>query len=91
MVWVMKPKPIEGHKTNTYWVGPTTIISRSGQNSFTIVTSEGDSREMHAAQLESYYDDAFEGGHRSILIALTIESQPREPPWYTKSLPIKRI
>ncbi len=29
MVWVMKQKPIGGHKTQTYCVGPTTIISRS--------------------------------------------------------------
>jgi hypothetical protein len=62
MVWVMKPKPIGGHKTQTYWVGPTTIISRSGQNSFTIITKEGDSREVHAAQLKPYYDDVLEGG-----------------------------
>ncbi len=37
MLWVMKLKPIGGHKTQTYWVWPTTIISRSGQNSFTII------------------------------------------------------
>ncbi len=42
MVWVMKPKPIGGQKTQTFWVGPNTIISRSGQNSFTIITKEGD-------------------------------------------------
>ncbi len=38
MVWAMNPKPIGGHKTQTFWVGTTTIISRSGQNSFTIIT-----------------------------------------------------
>ena len=62
MVLVMKPKLIGGHKTQTYWVGPTTIISRSGQNNFTIITKEGDSREVHAAQLKPYYDDVLEGG-----------------------------
>ncbi len=61
MVWVMKPKTIGGHKTQTYWVGPTTIISRSRQNSLTIITKERDSREVQAAQLKPYYDDVLEG------------------------------
>ncbi len=62
MVWLMKPKPIGCHKTRTYCVGPTTIISRSGQNSFTIITIEVDSREVHAAQPKPYYDYVLEGG-----------------------------
>ena len=58
----MKPKPIGGHKTQTYWVGPTTILSRAGQNSFTIATKEGDTRDVHIAQLKPYFDDVLEGG-----------------------------
>ncbi len=51
-----------GSQNATYWVGPTSIISRSGQNSFTIITKEGDSREVNAAQLKPYYDAVLEGG-----------------------------
>ena len=57
LVLFMKPKPIGGHKTQTYWVGPTTILSRAGQNSFTIATIEGDTRDVHIAQLKPYFDD----------------------------------
>ncbi len=81
MVWVMKPKSIRGHKTQTFWVWPTTIISRSGQNSFAIITKEGNSKEVHVAQLKPFYDDVLEGGVRSIFIAPTIENQHRQPPW----------
>ena len=62
LVWIMKPKPIGGHKTQTYWVGPTTILSRAGQNSYTIATKEGDARDVHIAQLKPYFDDVLEGG-----------------------------
>ncbi len=62
LVWIMKPKPIRGHKTQTYWVGPTTILSRAGQNSFTIATKEGDTRDVHIVQLKPYFDDVLEGG-----------------------------
>ncbi len=37
-------------------------MSRSGQNSFTIVTKEGETRAVHIAQLKPYFDDVFEGG-----------------------------
>ena len=43
-------------------VGPTTILSRAGQNSFTIATKEGDPRDVHIAQLKPYFDDVLEGG-----------------------------
>jgi hypothetical protein len=62
LVWVMKQKPIGGLKTQTYWHGPTTIVSRSGQNSFTIVSKEGETRAVHIAQLKPYFDDVLEGG-----------------------------
>jgi hypothetical protein len=84
MVWVMKPKPIGGHKTQTYWEGPTTIISRSGQNSFTIITKEGDSRKVHAAQLKPYYDDMLEGGAQLHFYRPEYQETASGTPWYTK-------
>jgi hypothetical protein len=62
LVWVMKPKPIGGHKTQTYWTGPTTILSRSGESSFTIATRNEGMRAVHIAQLKPYFDDLLEGG-----------------------------
>ncbi len=37
-------------------------MSRSGQNSFTIVSKEGETRAVHIAQLNPYFDDVLEGG-----------------------------
>jgi hypothetical protein len=62
LVWAMKQKPTGGLKTQTYWHRPTTIVSRSGQNSFTIISKEGETRAVHIAQLKPYFDDVLEGG-----------------------------
>ncbi len=58
----MKQKPIGGLKTQTYWHETTTIVSRSGQNSSTIVLKEGETRAVHIAQLKPYFDYVLEGG-----------------------------
>jgi hypothetical protein len=58
----MKQKPIRGLKTQTYWHGPTTIVSRSCQNSFTIISKEGETRAVHITQLKPNFVDVLEGG-----------------------------
>jgi hypothetical protein len=61
-VWVMKPKPVGGHKIQTYCTGPTTITSRTGASSFEVTTVNGDTREVHISQIKLYQDDVLEGG-----------------------------
>jgi hypothetical protein len=61
-VWVKKPPQLGGAKLQTYWVGPTTIISRAGDSSFEILTPDGYQQGVHASQLKHFYDDVLEGG-----------------------------
>jgi hypothetical protein len=61
-VWIMKPKPVGGHKVQTYWTGPTTITSRTGASSFEVTTANGDTRAVHISQIKPYQDDVLEGG-----------------------------
>ena len=81
----MKPKPIGGHKTQTYLVGPTTILSRAGQNSFTIATKEGDPRDVHIAQLKPYFDDVLKGGVPKYSTNQITGKKPQKHHWYRKS------
>ncbi len=59
---VMKQKPIGGLKTQTYWFGPTTFLSRASQNSFIISSKEVETRAVCKAQLKPYFDDFLKGG-----------------------------
>ncbi len=79
MVWLMNPKPAGGHKLQTYWLGPTTISSRSGKNSFTIITKEGDSKEVPPHNSDPTMTMYWKVALRSIFIAPTIENPRREP------------
>ena len=61
-VWVKKPSQLGGPKLQTYWLGPTTIVSRAGDSSFEILTPNGYQQGVHVSEIKHYHDDVLEGG-----------------------------
>ena len=59
---MLKPKPVGGHKIQTYWTGPAIIESRTGASSFEVSTANGETRAVHISQIKPYHDDVLEGG-----------------------------
>lgn len=59
IVWHTKPAQLGGHKLQTQWVGPCTIISRKGKDSYII----SGYKDVHISQLKPCVSDALTGDH----------------------------
>jgi hypothetical protein len=61
LVWVVRPKPLGGHKLQTWWVGPFPIKERRGMSSFAVEFAPGNLLEVHVDQLKPWKGGAFQG------------------------------
>ena len=57
LVWLLKPKPVGGHKTQTWWVGPVPIVAKRGAASHDNATWDEGQRAVHISQLKPYIGD----------------------------------
>lgn len=59
-VWVMRPKPLGGHKIQPWWAGPYPIVEREGAQSFVLQWSDTEVLRVHADQLKPWIGDALQ-------------------------------
>ena len=60
-VWVLKPKPLGGHKIATWWSGPFEITSQNGEHSFVVNLGGQEELEVHQSQLKPFLDPEHQG------------------------------
>ena len=51
-VWVVRPKGVTGPKTQTWWMGPATVVQRCGEASYVVEFSSGDRLDVHRDQVK---------------------------------------
>ena len=56
-VWVMRPKPLGGHKIQPWWAGPYPIIAQEGAQSFVVQWGDSGGLRVHADQLKPWFED----------------------------------
>ena len=60
-VWVMRPKPLGGHKIQPWWAGPYPIVGREGEQSFVLQWNDLETLRVHADQLKPWRGDEMQG------------------------------
>jgi len=61
LVLVAKPKQVGGFGTQTYWVGPTRIVNRTGENSFEVETPNQGTQAVRISQIKPYFEEPLTG------------------------------
>ena len=56
-VWRLKPKPVGGVKTGTWWTGPCKVLARIGESTYRIQYRTEKPVEVHAQHLKPYVCD----------------------------------
>ena len=56
-VWHIKPTGVTGHKIQTQWVGPCTVVARRGNDSYDVSTWNNGYKEVHISQLKPFIED----------------------------------
>ena len=57
MVWVMRPKPVGGHKIQTGWLGPFPVEDRIGTSSYRVQLKAGELLSVHLDQMKAFHRD----------------------------------
>jgi hypothetical protein len=81
-VWLLRPKDSAVSKLDTWWVGPTQVVQRTGDLSYQVWTKPGVLHDVHHDQLKPYVDyvvagDAVELFHHATAY-LPLATEPDE-------------
>ena len=60
-VWALRPPPLQGHKLESWWLGPALILARVGNTSYRIQHKESETWDVHMDFLKPWVEDQVMG------------------------------
>ena len=60
-VWALRPPPLQGHKLESWWLGPAVVLARVGNSSYRIQHKESETWDVHMDFLKPWVEDQVMG------------------------------